>query len=280
MVTRVVMLGTGTPFPDPERSGPATAVVVDDLPYLVDFGPGVVRRMMAAYQRGVGAFGRAAVNVTTAFLTHLHSDHTMGYPDLIFTPWMMGRREPLKVFGPPGIKAMTDAIMRAWQVDVQARATRLSNRDGGQTLVTEFTSGPVYADARVAVTAFPVHHHEMEHSFGFRFQTADRTVVISGDTTPTQALIEHARGCDLLVHEAYSMASYKRVTPVWQRFRRSHHTSSEEIAAIANEVKPRLLALYHCSNAGDTTENGTEVLDEVRALYRGEVVSARDLDVV
>src|SRR6185437_13674988 len=105
MVTRVVMLGTGTPFPDPERSGPATAVIVDDFPYLVDFGPGVVRRMMAAYQRGVGAFGRAAVNVTTAFLTHLHSDHTMGYPDLIFTPWMMGRREPLKVFGPPGIKA-------------------------------------------------------------------------------------------------------------------------------------------------------------------------------
>jgi ribonuclease BN (tRNA processing enzyme) len=280
MVTRVVMLGTGTPFPDPERSGPATAIIVDDVPYLVDFGPGVVRRMMAAYQQGVRAFGRAGVNVTTAFLTHLHSDHTMGYPDLIFTPWIMGRRVPLKVYGPCGIKAMTEAVIRAWQIDVEARATRLSNREGRRTIVNEIVAGLVYVDTKMSVTAFPVHHHEMKDSFGFRFETVDRTVVISGDTTPTQALIDHARGCDVLIHEAYSMASYHRVTPSWQQFRRSHHTSSQELAAIANEVKPRLLALYHCSNAGDRTENSAEVLNEVRALYGGEVVSASDLDVI
>ena len=99
--TQIVMLGTGTPMPDPDRSGPSTAIIVRDTPYLVDFGPGVVRRAAAAYRKGVTAFGHGATNITTAFLTHLHSDHTLGYPDLIFTPWVMGRKSPLAVMARP-----------------------------------------------------------------------------------------------------------------------------------------------------------------------------------
>jgi glyoxylase-like metal-dependent hydrolase (beta-lactamase superfamily II) len=98
--TRIVLLGTGTPSPDPDRSGPATAVVVNGTPYLIDFGPGVVRRIAAASQKGVAGLG--VVNVRVAFLTHLHSDHTAGYPDLILTPWSVGRSQPLEVYGPAG----------------------------------------------------------------------------------------------------------------------------------------------------------------------------------
>src|SRR6266436_4171248 len=105
--TQIVMLGTGTPRPDPVRSGPATAIVVNGTPYLVDFGPGVVRRIAAAYDGGINAFGFAAARVRTAFLTHLHADHTAGYPDLILTPWILGRRQPLDVYGPKGLAAMT-----------------------------------------------------------------------------------------------------------------------------------------------------------------------------
>src|SRR5262245_53402781 len=119
--TRVVMLGTGTPRPDPERAGPATAVVVNDTPYLVDFGAGVIRRVTAAYERGVTALGYGGVNIKTVFLTHLHSDHTIGYPDLILTPWTTGRREPLEVYGPPGLEAMTTNVLKAWQVDIETR---------------------------------------------------------------------------------------------------------------------------------------------------------------
>src|SRR5499426_3041683 len=115
--TRVIMLGTGTPRPDPNRCGPAPAIVVNDRPYLIDFGAGVVRRATAAFERGVTALGFGGVNVRTVFLTHLHSDHTIGYPDLIFTPWLMGRKEPLEVFGPKGIGAMTENILKAWRVD-------------------------------------------------------------------------------------------------------------------------------------------------------------------
>ena len=282
MATQIVMLGTGTPYPDPDRSGPATAIVVDDTPYLIDFGPGVIRRVAAAYRNGVTAFGRSAVNIKTVFLTHLHSDHTMGYPDLIFTPWIMGRTGPLTAYGPPGFKAMTDNILKAWQIDINARAERLQNSDSYRVDAHEIAPGVIYRDHNVAVTAFPVHHHEMKDSFGFRFETPDRTIVISGDTTPTDALIDNARGCDVLIHEAYSVASYGKLTSAWQEFRRTHHTSSKELAAIAERVKPGLLILYHRSNAGGGetgSDDEAELVGEIRQFYKGNVMTGRDLEV-
>src|SRR6267154_1782485 len=119
--TQIVMLGTGTPGPDPVRSGPATAIVVNGTPYLVDFGPGVVRRAAAAEKKGVK--GLAVNNLKYAFVTHLHSDHTTGYPDLILTPWVLERNEPLEVYGPAGIASMTDHILKAYQEDINIRLT-------------------------------------------------------------------------------------------------------------------------------------------------------------
>src|SRR5215212_1192205 len=117
---QVVLLGTGSPPPDPERSGPATAIVVNDTAYLVDFGPGVVRRAAAAATgRSIAALQPTRLRV--AFVTHLHSDHTVGYPDLIFTPWTLGRRVPLEVYGPKGLKAMTEHLLEAYRVDIETR---------------------------------------------------------------------------------------------------------------------------------------------------------------
>src|SRR5690242_17622625 len=125
--TKVVLLGTGTPVPDPERSGPATAIVVDDSVYLVDFGPGVVRRAKAAVlDRHITALEPA--NLRVAFVTHLHSDHTAGYSDLILTGWTAGRRTPLEVYGPAGVQSMTEHILQAYRVDIEAR----TNQDGDQ----------------------------------------------------------------------------------------------------------------------------------------------------
>jgi ribonuclease BN (tRNA processing enzyme) len=278
------MLGTGTPRPDPNRSGPATAIVVNDTPYLIDFGAGVVRRITAAYERGVSALGFGGVNIKTAFLTHLHADHTIGYPDLILTPWVMGRKGPLAVYGPKGTERLTDHVMKAWQIDIDARVNGLSQKDptGCKVEVREIAPGVIHQDRNVCVTAFPVRHEEMVDSFGFRFDAPDRTIVISGDTTPTQAIIDHSRGCDVLVHEAYSMETYHRVSPLSQEYRRRHHTSSIELAGIANEVKPGLLVIYHRSNAGGapgSAESEDALLDEVRTRYGGRVLMAHDLDV-
>jgi ribonuclease BN (tRNA processing enzyme) len=284
MQTKVVMLGTGNPRPEPDRSGPATAIVVGDTPYLIDFGPGVVRRISAAFEKGVTALGYGGVNIRTAFVTHLHSDHTIGYPDLIFTPWVMGRHEPLEVYGPPGIAAMTNHVLKAWQVDIDARTSGLNqhNQTGCRVNAHEITPGVVYRDGKVTVTAFPAYHAEMAHSFSYRFDTVGRSIVISGDTAPTRALIEHSRGCDLLIHEAYSMMAYRNTERPTREFRHLHHTSSQQLADIANEVKPDLLVTYHRSSVGEEVSNqDLDVLtEEIRQAYAGRVVAAGDLDIL
>jgi ribonuclease BN (tRNA processing enzyme) len=284
MSTQIVMLGTGTPRPDPERSGPATAILANGTPYLIDFGPGVIRRAAAAYQRGVTALGRGVVDVTTAFLTHLHVDHTAGYPDLILTPWIMGRTRPLQVYGPKGLAAMTHHVLAGWQVDIANRIEGIDRLPaaGCEVKAYEIEAGCVYEDGNVRVTAFRVRHGTIEDAFGYRFETRDKVIVISGDTAPTEAMVDHAKGCDVLIHEAYSEQTFNDVSPRWQQYRRNYHTSSRELASLAARINPGLLILYHRVNVGApvTAPNPEEaVLNEIRRTYRGDVVVGHDLDV-
>ncbi|NDJ79052.1 MAG: MBL fold metallo-hydrolase [Chloroflexi bacterium] len=275
MSTQLVLLGTGTPNADPDRSGPALAIVADGVPYLVDFGPGGVRRAAAAHRNGIDAL--QVSNLTRAFLTHLHSDHTAGYPDLILTPWVLGREEPLHVYGPPGLQAMTGHILAAYAQAIHERLTGLepANDGGHQVHATEIAPGRVYADERVTVDAFAVDHGSWP-AFGFKFTTPDRIIVISGDTTPQPNVIEHATGCDILVHEAYSVAGFAKRPPEWQTYHRAVHTSAHQLAEIASQARPGLLVLVHQLYWGTSDD---DLLAEVRAHYDGPVVSGQDLDV-
>ena len=165
--TQVVLLGTGNPGPAPGRSGPATAIVVNGEPYLVDFGPGVVRRAAAAQQKGIAALN--PINLRHAFLTHLHSDHTLGYPDLIFTPWVVGRKQRLEVYGPRGLKAMTSHVLVAWSEDIKIRQGPVERpligaSDAYRVNVHEISPGVVFKDSNVTVTAFNVKHGEWGRS--------------------------------------------------------------------------------------------------------------------
>jgi ribonuclease Z len=280
--TKVVLLGTGTPAPDPDRSGPATAVVVDDVAYIVDLGPGVVRRARAA-ATAHGLKALQPTNLRIAFLTHLHSDHTIGFPDLIFTPWTMGRRVPLEVYGPKGLKEMADHLLAAYRIDIDTRTNPDGNQrtfpEGSKVNAHEIASGVVYKDGKVTVTAFPT-KHAME-SYGYRFDTPDRVVVISGDTNPTQATVDACRGCDVLVHEVH--------TPAWlaarpeaggapagtfRRFSEKYHTTTAQLAKLASEAKPRLLILYHYSSVSPE-----ELQSDMMSRYPGHFVIGRDLDV-
>ena len=276
--TQIVLLGTGTPGADPDRSGPATAVVVDGTPYLVDFGPGVVRRATAAVNKGIT--GLRLSNIGVVFTTHLHSDHTAGYPDLILTSWVAGRSKPLDVYGPRGIREMTDAVLTAYRVDIETRL-----RDRGQSRVNlvnahEIAPGVVYRDARVTVTAFRVKHGDLE-AYGYRFDTPDRSIVVSGDASPSESVVESCNGCDVLIHEHYSMASFAQVDSQWQQYRLRHHTSTQQLADLAMRARPGLLVLYHRSNPGARGASAPEaaVLEEMRTFYRGKWVSGRDLDI-
>jgi ribonuclease BN (tRNA processing enzyme) len=273
--TRVVMLGTGTPNADPERSGPGVAIVVNENVYLVDAGPGIVRRAASAEKR-VPALKTTAL--TRVFLTHLHSDHTVGLPDLMFTPWVLEREQPLHVYGPAGTRHMVKAITHAWKEDIHQRTHSLepANHTGHRTVVTEVREGVVFRDEHVTVTAFRVPHSSWKQAFGYIFQTADRRIVVSGDCTPNPAIVRACNGCDVLIHEVYSADKFPSRPPEWQRYHAQSHTSTRELAMMATQAKPKLLVMYHQLFWGASDE---DLVKEIQRGYSGKVVSARDLDV-
>lgn len=275
--TYVVLLGTGNPNPDPDRWGPAVAVIVNGAPYLVDAGAGIVRRAAAAARLGVTAL--RAPRLDRVFITHLHSDHTVGLPDLIFSPWVLDRHLPLDVYGPPGIADMTAALERAYAADVENRITGLEPIDttGYKVTVHEIAEGGiVYRDSNVTVTAIPVQHANWRYAYGYRFDTPDKRIVISGDTRPTTAIVDACDGCDILVHEVYSAVGLKARSPAWQRYHRGAHTSTVELADIARRARPKLLVLYHELFMGATPQ---DLVDEIEASYHGRVVAGNDLDI-
>lgn len=274
--TQIVMLGTGTPNADPDRSGPSVAIVVNDTPYLIDFGPGVVRRAAAAFRKGIK--GLEVKKLRVAFATHLHSDHTVGLPDLIFTPWVLERESPLELYGPPGIKKMVNNILKAYDQDIHIRLYGLepSNKTGYRVNAHEIKSGAVYKDQNVTVKAFAVPHGSWKYALGYRFETPDRVIVISGDTAPSNAIVEACNGCDVLIHEVYSTEKFATRPPVWQKYHSNFHTSTKELAEIAAKAKPGLLVLYHQLYWGASDE---DLVREMQQTYKGRVVSARDLDI-
>jgi ribonuclease BN (tRNA processing enzyme) len=275
--TWVVLLGTGTPGAEPDRFGPSTAVVAGGTAYLIDAGPGVVRRASAgAMVTGLQALN--APNLRVAFLTHLHSDHTLGYPDLILSPWVLGRAAPLAVYGPPGLEAMTAALLEAYREDIRVRVEgpeRL-RRDLLAVETHEIAPGLIYEDPVMRVEAFAVPHGTWDVAFGFKLTTADRTIVISGDTGPFDGLAEIAAGADVLIHEAYGAEGLRQREPETQRYHGTFHTSAIKVGEIAARAGVGMVILHHQLHlAGGTPE---EMVEEVRLSFDGEVIYGRDLD--
>lgn len=294
--TRVILLGTGTPVPDPDRSGPATAIVVDDHAYLVDFGPGVVRRAeLAALTRNIPAVEPG--NLKVAFVTHLHSDHTAGYSDLILTGWTSGRTVPLEVYGPSGVQSMTEHIVQAYRVDIETRTNADGNQrrfpNGWRVNAHEIKAGVIYKDDKVTVTAFAT-KHAME-SYGYRFDTPDRRIVISGDTNPVEETIKFCDSCDILIHEAQPLQLLAKMPESIQSFVAKYHTTTEQLAELATRAKPKLLVIYHTvsfppgiapprllppKGGADALYASPEMLQkEIGSRYSGKFVIGKDLDV-
>lgn len=281
--TQIVLLGTGTPAIEPDRSAAATAIVVNGTAYLIDFGTGVVRRAKAAQLKGIDALD--PVRISTAFVTHLHSDHTAGYPDLIFTPWVVGRKEPLTVYGPKGIRAMTGHVLEAWREDVSVRNNGLEHNfphhvpGAYKVNAHEIEPGVVFRNGDITVKAFRVPHGEVENAFGYRFETPDRTIVIAGDTGPSSSVVENCNGCDVLVHEVYTLTGFRKSTSQFQAYAVKYHTSTKELAELASKARPGLLILHHQMYGRNGLSTEEDLLREMRELYNGRFVSGHDLDV-
>ena len=263
------------PLPDPDRAGPAYAVVFNDRTFLFDAGTGVMRRAAAA--------GLPIDGVTRLFLSHLHSDHTLGLPDVMLTTWVMGRKSIMDIVGPPGTSHMTDAILSAWSDDIRVRTEGLERgqRDGQRVHVTETRGGVVYDSAGVRITAVGVPHGDWDTALAYVLETPTRKLVLSGDTAPSDALFAAAQGADVLVHEAYPVV---RLHPEnrpggedWPHYMQTFHTSDVEIGQLAAAHAIKQVVLSHVVWMGGTP---TELMAGVRrGGYAGPVTVARDLQV-
>jgi ribonuclease BN (tRNA processing enzyme) len=286
--TRVATLGTGTPSPNPFRFGPAGALIVNDTPYLIDAGEGILRSIA----KTATAHDRQLVDcfdpkiLTRLFITHLHSDHIVGLPSLILFPWIFGKADPLVIHGPAGTRNLVEKIIDGYRQDITERihGPERANKTGRQVIVNEI-SGPgfVYEDANVRVEAF-AHAHGSLQNFGYRFSTEDRVVVWAGDGKIGKAFQEACLDADVLVSELCSqddigkapwggMSLEEKEAIIW-----SYHVKPSELAQLATQAKVKLLVLNHESNYS-SPYNTEALLEEIKQFYNGKVISSRDGDV-
>lgn len=279
--TRLVLLGTGGgPSPKADRSAPAQAVVVDDAVYLVDCGNGTPRQ----YVRG----GLRFQDLRAVFITHHHSDHNADVGNLFLLGWTTGLSHPVRAYGPPPLARMTELFLEMQAFDIETRIA-----DEGRPLLAPLIqvqemAGPglVHEDERVRVTAVRNVHPPVVDSYAFRFDTADRAIVISGDTNVSDAVVALAKGADVLVHEVLYAPAIDRllgVDPNARRLRQhivDSHTTTEDVGRVAAAAGVKRLVLSHFVPGADPTVTEAMWLEGVRKHFRGEIVLGRDLDVV
>ena len=277
--TRLVLLGTaGGPRPHKTRAAPAQAIVVNDTVYVVDCGNGVARQLVFA--------DLPLSSVRHIFITHHHSDHNADYGNLILLAWAAGLRTRLDAWGPPPLERMTDLFFAMNATDISAR-TGDEGRMPLRPLVHAHDvrgGGPVMHDDNVRVTAAVVHHPPIVPAFAYRFDAEDRSIVISGDTTPSESLVALARNADILVHEAlFDAASVDRLVahvPNASDLRRSilsHHTTAEEAGRIAAEAQVGTLVLSHLIPSEDPAVTEAMWSDAARKHFGGRILVGRDL---
>ncbi len=267
---RVTLLGTGNPRPVISRFGPSILVEAGNHKFLFDCGRGATQRL---YQLQI-SFNEA----DALFLTHLHSDHTVGIPDLWLTGWVMGRHVPLRVWGPEGTAAMMKHLEEAYAFDVHMRRD-LDERlpaEGAAIQAHDIEQGVAYEQDGVKVTAFTVDHGVVKPALGYRVDFAGHSVTLSGDTRISENLIRFAQGTDVLIHEVLDLEAYRAADTTYTTAQIekviAHHTTGEEAGIVFSRVKPRLAVYSHI-----VPPEAPNVIAEARKHYAGPLELGEDL---
>lgn len=280
--THLLMLGTmAGPVLHPARAMSGQAIVVDGALYLVDCGYGVMQRMAQA--------GLSPSQIKAIFITHHHSDHTADYPALTHLAWIQGIKGTISVLGPPPLRRLHEAALASNAADAEIRIAATGRTPVAEHFRVEeiIAGGRIYADGGLTVTAALVNHPPFRHAFAYRFDTQDRSIVISGDTTPSDALISLARGADVLVHEAMYVPAIDRmlarrsyVPPKLRAFLMEGHTSAEDCGRIAAQAGVGTLVLTHLLPGDDPEMTDDIWRAEASKTFGGRVLVGRDLMLV
>ena len=275
--TQIVVLGSGTPIPDAKRASASLVLIYQGEAYLFDVGAGAIRNATKArYRYDIPALYPS--QICCVFLTHLHSDHTMDLVELAYTMWWR-RRDGLLAFGPNGLAGMTRALAQFMAADVSLRTggnQPTPNPLGYRVSATEISEGIVFEKDGLIIEAFDVNHGHVKPAYGYKITTPDKVIVISGDTAYSEILAQKAVGADILFHEVVSEAGLGGRSIFWQNYHNSAHTTSSNLAKLARSAKPAKLVLYHGLHFGAPEQ---KVVEEVRAIWDGEVILANDLDI-
>jgi len=275
---RVTLLGTGTPIPSAERFGPSTLIEAGDQRLLIDAGRGATIRLD---QLNI-PIGR----IDALLLTHFHSDHTVGIPDVWLTGWLQShfgtRHTPFRVIGPRGAKALMSKLEDAYAADIRIRiADEMLDPTGITISVEEFeTDGVVYQSGGVAVTAFEVDHGELiKPAYGYRIVYKGRVVVVSGDTRYNENVVKYASGADLLIHEV-AIAKPELMQEGYIQRIMAHHTTAREAGMVFARARPKLAAYTHLvflasNEVGRATT--ADLIAETRQTYSGPLEVGEDL---
>jgi len=267
---KVTLLGTGNPRPVMSRFGPSILVEAGKEKLIFDCGRGATQRL---YQ-----LKTPFSDITGLFLTHLHSDHTVGIPDLWLTGWVMGRETPLPVWGPEGTKAMMQHLEEAYAFDIHIRRdvdTKLPGA-GAEVIAKDIGEGVAYQNQGVKVTAFLVDHGEIKPAFGYRVDYGGHSVTLSGDTRPSENLVKFAQGTDVLIHEVIDPEAYGDAVTADSAAQRKkiieHHTTPEQAGEIFTRVKPKLAVYSHI-----VPPDVPNVVPHTRETYSGPLEVGEDL---
>ena len=285
-----ILLGTGYPRPDADRAGPSTAIVIDEKVFLIDAGRGVTMRLAAA--------NLAPKNIRAVFLTHLHSDHIDGLPDVFHTTWQFGRSTPFELYGPTGTHDLVDGMMKFYAADIHIRRDLTEKLPAAGATINLHTVkvGVVYQDEDVRVTAFLVDHAPVEPAFGYRFDQIEKiagaeksaaagenpritaSIVISGDTHPNENLIRYAKNADVLIHEAYLPQINKPTDTASddQPWFTRYHSTAAEAGDDAARANVKLLVLTHLIPHRPGNADA-EFQSEAAKSFHGPIIVGHDL---
>ena len=276
----LVFLGTGTPRINPNRKATAQAIIFNNEAFLIDCGSGAMYQAATAFEQGIEPLKPTLIH--HIFLTHLHSDHCLGLAEMIFAPWVVGRKKPISIFGPPGTQAMIQSLIKAYEADIKVRINGLETLsiDALEPIVYEIESGDIFQIEGMAVQAFDVHHGNWPYAFGFKFLFHDKKVVFSGDTCPCEGIRQAAKDVDILIHEVYAHSAARAENRAggekWPQYMQEFHTSSLELGVLAAWCRVKILIVNHVVRG---SESDADLVQEIRqGGYQGEVIVAKDLD--